>query len=99
MNSNLLQKPTSRREMLRDSATLAGGAFLTHLFPATLLRACAAGNAKPKPLAAELLANMRALFNAAPIQTQKLADNITMLSGPGGSVVALNGPDGKVVLD
>jgi glyoxylase-like metal-dependent hydrolase (beta-lactamase superfamily II) len=42
---------------------------------------------------------MRALFNAAPIQTQKLADNITMLSGPGGSVVAINGPDGKVVVD
>src|SRR5258708_22486483 len=42
---------------------------------------------------------MRAKFNAAPIQTQKLADNLTMLSGPGGSVVVLNGPDGKFVSD
>jgi len=39
-------------------------------------------------------------FNTAPIQTQKrFADNLTMLSGPGGSVVVLNGPDGKFVVD
>jgi hypothetical protein len=42
---------------------------------------------------------MRAKFNAAPIQTQKLAGNVAMLSGPGGSVVVLNGPDGKFVVD
>jgi glyoxylase-like metal-dependent hydrolase (beta-lactamase superfamily II) len=42
---------------------------------------------------------MRAKFNAAPVQTQKLADNVTMFSGPGGSVVVLNGPDGKFVVD
>jgi cyclase len=41
---------------------------------------------------------MRAKFNAAPIQTQKLANNVTMFSGPGG-VVILNGPDGKFVVD
>jgi glyoxylase-like metal-dependent hydrolase (beta-lactamase superfamily II) len=42
---------------------------------------------------------MRAKFNAAPVQTQRLARNITMLSGPGGSVVVLHGPDGKFVVD
>jgi glyoxylase-like metal-dependent hydrolase (beta-lactamase superfamily II) len=42
---------------------------------------------------------MRAKFNAAPLKTQELADNVTMLSGPGGSVVVLNGPDGKFVVD
>src|SRR6266849_2300646 len=36
---------------------------------------------------------------ATPIQAQKLADNLTMLSGPGGNVVVLNGPDGKFVVD
>src|ERR1700681_4601428 len=99
MKFDLLQKQTSRREMLRDSATLAGTAFLAHLFPTTLLRASAAGYAQEAPSAADLVASMRAKFNAAPIQTQKLADNVTMLSGPGGSVVVLNGPDGKVVVD
>src|ERR1700726_4277629 len=99
MKFNFLQKQTSRREMLRDSATLAGSALLAHLFPATLLRASAADNAQQAPSAADLLASMRAKFNAAPIQTQKLANNVTMLSGPGGSVVVLNGPDGKFVVD
>jgi cyclase len=96
MKFNFLQKQTSRREMFRDSATLAGSAFLAHVFPATLLRG---SNAQHAPSAADLVASMRAKFNAAPMQTRKLADNVTMFSGPGGSVVVLNGPDGKFVVD
>ena len=99
MKFNFLQKQTSRREMLRGSATLVGSAFLAHLLPATLLRASAAGYAQQAPSPADLLASMRAKFNAAPIQTRKLAENINMLSGPGGSVVVLSGPDGKFVVD
>src|SRR6202047_2468346 len=98
MKFNFLHKQTSRREVLRHSVTLAGSALLAHLLPATLLRA-SASYAEQAPSAADLLANMRARFNAAPIQTQKLAHNVTMLSGPGGSVVVLNGPDGKFVVD
>jgi glyoxylase-like metal-dependent hydrolase (beta-lactamase superfamily II) len=99
MKFNFLQKQTSRREMLRGSATLTGTAFLTHLFPTTLLHASAAGYGQQTPSPADLLESMRAKFNAAPLQSQKLADNVTMLSGPGGSVVVLNGPDGKFVVD
>jgi cyclase len=99
MKFNFLKKQTSRREMLRDSATLAGGTLLAHLFPARLLRASPAGYAQQAPSPADLLASMRAKFNAVPMETQKLADHITMLSGPGGSVVVLNGPDGKFVVD
>src|ERR1700739_3816277 len=51
---NFLQKQTSRREMLRGSATLAGSAFLAHLFPAALLRASAAGDAQQASSPAEL---------------------------------------------
>ena len=91
MNFNFLHKQTSRREMLRSSATLAGSAFL--------LRASAAGDARQTPSAADLLASMRAKFNAAPLETQRLAGDVTMLSGRGGSVVVLNGPDGKFVVD
>ncbi len=99
MKFDFLQKQTSRREMLRGSATLAGSAFLAHLFPAPLLRASAAGHAQQALSPADLLASMRAKFNAVPIETQKLADNITVFDGPGGAVTVLNGPDGKFVVD
>ena len=98
MKSSFLQKQTSRRDILRGSFTLAGSAFLAQLFPGTLLRASAAAQAT-EPSAADLLASMRAKFNAAPLETQRLAEDVTMLSGPGGSVVVLNGPDGKFVVD
>src|SRR5580765_54127 len=99
MKFNFLQKQTPRREMLKDCATLAASAFLAHLFPATLLRASTAGNAHEGPSPADLLASMRAKFNAVPMETQKLADNVTMFDGPGGAVTVLNGPDGKFVVD
>ncbi len=99
MRFNFLQKQTSRREMLRGSATLAGSAFLAHLFPAKSIRASAAGYAQQASSPAELLASMRAKFNAVPMETQKLADNVTMFDGPGGAVTVLNGPDGKFVVD
>jgi cyclase len=99
MKFEFLQKQTSRREMLRGSATLTGSAFLAQLFPATLLRGSAMENAQRAPSPAALLASMRAKFNAVPMETQELADNITMFDGPGGAVTVLNGPDGKFVVD
>ena len=96
MKFNSLQKQISRREMLRDSVALA---LLTQIFPATLLRADTAGEAQEAPSAADLLTIMRAKFNAVPMETQKLADNVTMFDGPGGAVTVLNGPDGKFVVD
>jgi cyclase len=99
MKLNSLEKQTSRREVLRGSATLAGSAFLAHLFSATLLGAPAARYPQPAPSPAELLASMRAKFNAVPMETQKLADNVTMFDGPGGAVTVLYGPDGKFVVD
>jgi glyoxylase-like metal-dependent hydrolase (beta-lactamase superfamily II) len=85
--------------MLGWSTSLAGSGLLTHFFSAQLLGAPAAGYLLQAPSAADLLANMRARFNAAPLKTQKLGEDVTMLSGSGGSVVVLNGPDGKFVVD
>jgi cyclase len=99
MKSSFLQKQISRREMLRYSTTFAGSALLTTFFSAGLPGALAASNAQPAPSAADLLADMRARFNAAPLETQRLGEDVTMFSGPGGSVVVLNGPDGKFVVD
>src|ERR1700721_1631901 len=99
MKFNLLQKRTSRREILRGSVALAGSALLANFFPATLLSASAASDPQEAPSPADLLADMRARFNAAPLKTQRLGEDVTMFSGPGGSVVVLNGPDGKFVVD
>src|SRR5580693_363329 len=99
MKSSFLRKQISRREMLRGSATLAGSAFLTYFFSGELPRASAAARGQQTPSPADLLANMRAKFNSAPLKTQRLGEDVTMFSGPGGSVVVLNGPDGKFVVD
>ena len=85
--------------MLRYSVTFAGSVLLAHLFSARLLRAATEDYAQQSPSAADLLASMRAKFNAVPMETQKLADNITMFDGTGGAVVVLNGPDGKFMVD
>jgi len=42
---------------------------------------------------------MRNQLGATPIQSTKLGDKITLLSGPGGNVVVLHGAQGKVVVD
>lgn len=71
---------------------LAGGAVLA---PFDFVAAAQQTAAPPTdPVAAA-----RAGMAAAPIQSLKLTDNLTMLSGPGGNVVVLNGPDGKFVVD
>lgn len=88
--------------MLRDSATLAGSAFLAQLFPASLRASSlwnAPWNAPQQSAPADAAAAFRAQVAAIPIQSQKLAENLTLLSGPGGSVCVLTGPDGKVVVD
>jgi len=92
MESRFLRKQISRREMLGYSTGLAGSAPLMHFFSAGLLGASAAGYAQQVPSPADLLADMRARFNSAPLETQRLGQDVTMLSGPGGSVVVLNGP-------
>ena len=97
MNFDILKKQTTRRDMLRASATLAGSAFLTQLFPGSLLRAAIPSFSPQTP--AERATAFRAQMGAAPIQSQKLADNLTLLSGPGGNVVVLTGPDGKFIVD
>lgn len=97
MNGNTVRKNT-RREMLRDSARLAAGALLAPTFTGAAFGATLSSRlaqaAAPDPLA-----SARQQMGATPIQSQKLADNLTMLSGPGGNVLVLAGADGKVTVD
>ena len=100
MSPKFLEKQSTRREMLRNSAGFAGSALLAQLFPASLLSAGVPGlrqQAAADP--SDRLTAIRAQMGGAPIQTQPLEENLTLLSGPGGNVVVLNGPDGKIVVD
>ncbi len=97
---DLLNRQSTRRDMLRGSAGLAGRAFLAQLFPVSLLRAAVPEIALQTPApATDAATAFRARAGATPIQTQKLTDNLTLLSGPGGNVLVLSGPDGKFLVD
>jgi cyclase len=101
VENNFLVKQTSRREMLRAGMALAGSGVLAGLLPAKLL-AAAPGEQSPFPQAGtpnDRVAQMRAQMASVPLVTTKLRDNIYLLSGPGGNMVALTGADGKVLVD
>ena len=97
MELNPTLKCISRRDLLRGAGAVAGGALAARFFPAALVRAATAFPQEKS--AAEQVAAMRAQFGANPIQSQKLTDSITLLSGPGGNIVVLNGADGKLMVD
>ena len=99
MSAKFSEKQSTRREMLRNSGGFVGSALLAQLFPATLLRAGVGLRQQAATAPTDRLTAIRAQMGAAPIQAQPLAENLTLLSGPGGNVVVLNGPDGKIVVD
>jgi glyoxylase-like metal-dependent hydrolase (beta-lactamase superfamily II) len=81
----------TRREWLRMMSAMGAGALMDGLLPRRPAYATAAQQ--------DPLATFRAQLGAIPIQAQPLAENLTLLSGPGGNVVVLRGPDGMVVVD
>jgi len=87
----------TRRDVLKTTTLMAGGTALAHLFPGALADAIAQQQGAAAPV--DPVAAMRAQLAATPIEVVKLTDNLTMLAGPGGNVLVLNGPDGKVVVD
>jgi glyoxylase-like metal-dependent hydrolase (beta-lactamase superfamily II) len=74
---------------LHAAGLLSGGALLGRYVPGGLLDAFQGSS----------LEAMRAQMGAAPIESIRLADRLTMFSGPGGNVVVLSGAGGKVVVD
>jgi cyclase len=94
------KKLYSRRKVLSGAAALTGAAFLPSLLPNAVARMAAAGYEQQTGTApSDPLAAIRAMFGALPIQSQKLSDKLTLLSGPGGNVAVLGGRDGKIVVD
>ncbi len=79
---------------------LAGFGLVSGLLPTELAALAQSGGATQTPTTpADQLAHFRAQMAAVPLQTQKLRDNIYMLYGPGGNMIALTGSDGKVLVD
>jgi len=107
-----MSRMTSRRELLKVGGLMAGAGLLSSVLAKdgiagmlaeppqqtaqqTTQKAAQSGTALP----ADFVAEMRAKMGAVPLQSLKLRDNLFMLYGPGGNMVALNGPDGKVLVD
>jgi cyclase len=100
MIPKFLEKQGTRREMLRSCAGFARSALLVKLFPGTLLSAgVPAFRQQAETAPTDRLAAVRAQMGATPIEAQPLANNLTLLSGPGGNVAVLKGPDGKILVD
>lgn len=100
MSFSSFAKSATRREMLQVAAALAGGGLLTGLVPESLpakRRVASAKQSNSIPI--DRIAQMRAQAGNANLQTLKLRDGIYMISGAGGNMVALDGPDGKVLVD
>src|SRR3984957_3479856 len=103
MNSKFVTKQPTRRELLQMISGLAAGPVGSGMV-AFGLRASPNGwqqaqQAVPAPISNDRVAQMRAQAATVPVQTQKLRDNIYMLYGPGGNMIALTGPEGKVLVD
>src|SRR5437899_8862941 len=77
-------------------AAMGAGALVDGLLPRELARAATGRVAQQQQ---DRVAQFRAQIGAIPIQAQPLAENLTLLAGPGGNVVVLHGSDGLVVVD
>jgi len=91
------QRLFCRRDFLRGASALAGAGLLS---PNPFWRGTASvllGQQTSAPT--DALSAIRATLGAIPIQSHKLTDNLTLLSGPGGNVAVLGGRDGKLVID
>jgi cyclase len=102
MNSSTFSRPTTRRELLRTGSAFLGAGVIAGFVPRNLFAfpQSQSGSAQQTGAApSDVLAQMRAQMALVPLETLKLRDNIYMLHGPGGNMVVLNGPDGKVLVD
>jgi cyclase len=92
-------RSTSRREILKVGGVLAGAGLVASFLPRSLFAARPSPYVFQQAGAQDPLAQMRAQMAAVPLQTMKLRDHLTLLYGPGGNMVALDGPDGKILVD
>jgi glyoxylase-like metal-dependent hydrolase (beta-lactamase superfamily II) len=96
-NSTIL---TRRALLLRTAGTLSGAALLGRFAPALSAEGAPFGFGGSQAAATvEALTARRQQLAAIPIASAPLGDRLVLLSGPGGNVIVLHGPDGKVLAD
>ncbi|MBZ5643264.1 MAG: MBL fold metallo-hydrolase [Acidobacteriia bacterium] len=95
MVSSSSAKFFTRRQILQTAGMFAGGSLLTQALP----RSLAAAFPQQPAAAPDTIVTARARFGSTPIEPTKLADTLTLLTGPGGNVIVSNGPDGKLLVD
>jgi len=91
---------TTRREILKTGGVIFGAGLLAGVIPNRLIagQQSTSSGQSMKDLG-DKIEQMREQMGKIPLQTLKLRDNVYMLYGPGGNMVALTGPDGKVLVD
>jgi cyclase len=99
MDSSNIVKRSTRREILRATGALAGGWALSHAFPKALAGATPLFAQPAGAIPIDGVEQARHRFEKTPIESMKLTESLTLLMGPGGNVVVLNGSDGKLIVD
>jgi cyclase len=99
-----LLKQTTRREMLWAATFFAGAGTIAGWIPGTASgraeeRFAGAPAQQSDPVPADPVERMKQQLASTPLQTLKLRDHLHMLYGPGGNIVVLDGPDGKIMVD
>src|SRR5258708_5854386 len=92
---------SSRREFFFRAGQFAAAGIVAANF-SHALPAFAQESSSQKPMQTisnDAVAKMRAAGAAAKLSTQKLTDRISVISGSGGNIGVLTGPDGKIVID
>jgi cyclase len=79
----------SRRDFLKTSSFLVGAAAITATLPASLLA----------QTDEERIDQLRKSIGSAGIKVVPVTANVTMISGAGGNIGILTGPEGKIMID
>ena len=81
----------SRRNFLKTSSMILGAAAFTGALPSSLLAQATTDEEK--------ISQIRKNIASAGIKVVPVAANVTMISGAGGNIGVLTGPEGKIMID
>lgn len=91
------KESTSRREFLRMAGM--GGTALLGLSMPGRLKAFTPPQHGQTTITSDMIAQMRASGAKAVLKSENLRDQVYVITGSGGNVAVLDGPDGKVMVD